>query len=214
VTRFSLFSFVLLVILSGCTVTQPTPTPPPKRIETIDDGITRLLEEAQTAFDENRLTTPPEHSAYQRYLDVLSSEPANEKALAGINTIVEQYLSWALNQAEIGHYRRAREYVDKARWVDGTHPNIDPVFNAIIEREKAIVTRFDLNLDAVHNRRVSKLLLRHISRQIRPDTTFVTIQAPDDTTGRWLYQQLNDRVDFRIQAKFERSSNPAILLSR
>lgn len=216
VTRCIPPGFMLLLIVTGCSVTQPEPVHPEKveTTETEDVVVPRLLAEAGIAFEDDRLTTPREESAYQRYLDVLALDPSNQEARLGINRIIEQYLSWALSQADLGHYSRARTYVARAQDIDGVHPNIGPVLKSIAEKENAVETRFELDPDDVADRRVSKLMLRHIARRITAETTFVTIQAPDDASGRWLYQQLNNRVDFRIPARFKPAGLPAIVLSR
>ena len=214
VTRFFTFSFTLLLLLSGCTVTKPTPTKPPPAAPTPVDPVVRLLDLAASAFENQQLTTPFETSAYRYYLDVLSIDPDNPDGHLGISNIIEQYLSWALNHVHEGNYRQARQYVGRAQSIDETHPNIQPVLQSIRERENAVVTRFDLATSDVRNRKVSKMMLRHIAASIERNRAFVTIQAPDDASGRWLYRELNSRVDFRIEARFEFGSKPAILLSQ
>lgn len=212
VTRNTALSISFIFALAGCTVTEQTPpVKPPARV--VEDPIARLLDLAQVAFDNKQLTTPRESSAYRFYLDVLGIDPDNEAAHLGISNIIEQYLSWALDHAATGNYKRARQYVGRAQSIDETHPNIPPVLKSIKEREQAVVTKFELDSFDVKARRVSKMMLRHIAKQIKPDVTFVTIQAPDDASGRWLYQELNSRVDFRIQAKFE-IGKPRIYLSK
>ena len=178
-----------------------------------ENPIDRLLAKAELAFEKTYLTTPTDSCAFRFYSDALKINPQNEVALLGINNIVEQYLSWALNNADIGNYDRARHYLERARSIDDSHPNIQPVLQSIQEHEQAIVNEFHLDPERVEARKVSKTMLRRIARLISAHNTFVTIQAPDDATGRWLYKELNERVDFRIQAEFELSKNPRIYLS-
>ena len=212
VTHFFALSFSLVLIITGCTVPQrQQPVDPPMAI--VENPADRLLARAQLAFEKNQLTTPEESSAYRFYLDVLGIDPDNQTARLGINNIVEQYLSWALDNAKSGNHERARQYFQRARSIDGSHPNIKPVLQSIEENEQSVVTKFDLDPERVKARRVSKMGLSHIARQIIPEKTFVTIQAPDDASGRWLYQELNRRVDFRIEAVFEIGRQPCIYLS-
>ena len=179
----------------------------------VENPVEELLAKAQLAFEKNQLTTPEKSSAYRFYMDVLGIDPYNQRAHLGISNIVEQYLSWALANAENGDYDQAKQYLQQAQSIDGSHPNIQPVLQSIEEHEQAVVTKFNLDPVRVKARRVSKMVLGHIARQISPDNTFVTIQAPDDASGRWLYQELNRRVDFRIQADFEIGRQPRIYLS-
>ena len=208
-----LVSFIwLFLVAAGCAVQQPKQIIETSRVVE-ENPIDRLLAKAELAFEKNHLTTPTDSSAFRFYTDALKINPQNEVALLGINNIVEQYLSWALNNADIGNYDRARHYLERARSIDGSHPNIQPVLQSIQEHEQAIVNEFHLDPERVEARKVSKTMLRRIARLISAHNTFVTIQAPDDATGRWLYKELNERVDFRIQAEFELSKNPRIYLS-
>ena len=204
--------FSLLLLATGCAVQQPkqideTPT------VVAENPINQLLTEAKLAFKKNQLTTPSDSSAYRFYMDALKIDPKNEKALLGINNIVEQYLSWALAKADIGDYDRARQYLQHARSIDRSHPNIQPVLLSIKEQEQAKIKEFDIDPERLEARRVSKMVLRRIAQEIIDNNTFVTIQAPDDASGRWLYRELNDRVDFRIQAAFKINKKPRIYLS-
>lgn len=211
-TRFPALSFALLILVCGCTVTEQTPDEPAPPEPVTIDPVIRLLDLALTAFENKQLTTPFETSAYRHYLDVLSFDPDNQAAHLGISNIIEQYLSWALDHTRDGNYQRARHYVGRAQSIDDTHPNIQPVLQAIRDQEQAVATRFELKSEDVRERRVSKMMLRYIARQIIEDKTFVTIQAPDDASGRWLYQELNNRAAFRIPAEFKMGS-PLIILS-
>ena len=213
VTRHLTLSFLMLLFCGCEVVQQPPPQIVKQPIEVVDNPVDNRLNRAQQAFEQNHLTTPEESSAFRFYNDVLNIDPQNAIAQAGIANIVEQYLTWALDNAQSDHYDRARQYVRLAQSVDASHPNIQPILQSIDERERAIVTSFDLNAQEVRARRVSKLVLRHIARQIEPGRTFVTIRAQDDASGRWLYQELNKRVDSRIQAEFEIGNQPRILLS-
>ena len=73
---------------------------------------------------ESRLTTPIEDNAYYRYLQVLAIDPTNEDANTGISNIVEEYLDWSLESVANRNFRAATNYLNTARSVDDTHPNI------------------------------------------------------------------------------------------
>lgn len=172
-----------------------------------------LLNEASDALAANRLTTPKNQNAYDYFREVLALEPNNQAAVNGINVIVETYLAWALDHVETGNLRRARQYVTKAESIDPKHPNIKPVVNRINDREELRVVSYPINATALRQRDLSGINFDGMAAEIVRRQGFVTIKAPNDPSGRWLYQKLNERVSFRIQAKFERSSKPLILVS-
>jgi len=210
VTRYLVLSFVLSVFISGCTVAPPVKQPPVVSTKT---EIQKLLFFADTAMEQNRLTTPTDDNAFDYYKQVLRQDPSNELALDGINRIVERYLAWALDHAERSNLRQARQYVSLAEGIDPGHPNIQPVVNKINDQEDKVVSIFKLDSAAVRNESVDPALLEKIATRIQRHRAFITIRAPDDRSGRWLYQALNRRVDFRIEARFERSSNASVSLT-
>ena len=210
--RYFTVCYLLIIFNIGCTNQEPNHVVE-TGIKTIKSPINQLLEQAEIAFEKNHLTTPSDLSAYRFYLDVLRINPHNETALSGINNIIEQYLSWALKKADSGNYWQARLYVQRAKSIDVSHPNIEPVIQSIEERERAVVTKFEVDPEQLEARRVNKILLRQIARKISENHAFVTIQAPNDASGRWLYKELNNRVNFRIEAAFERGKQSFVYLS-
>lgn len=186
----------------------------PREINSTDLRINVLLSDANAAFDKNRLTTPKHDNAYHRYLAMLSIEANNPEALNGINAIVEKYLSWALDNAEQGKLSRARQYVAKAELIDESHPNIIPVVKMINDLEDKTTTVFQLDPVSVRNKQATRIDFARIAGQIQLHHAFVIIRAASDVSGRWLYQELNQRVDFRIEARFEQSKSPSISLVR
>ncbi|MFT7221993.1 MAG: hypothetical protein ACI8Z1_003616 [Candidatus Azotimanducaceae bacterium] len=209
-TRFIALSFAPIVFLMGCAVqSQTTPRELPAEINPIEV----LLEQAGSALQANRLTTPRSMSAYHYYQQVLLTDPNNSLAKNGINSIVETYLAWALDDVDQGKLSRARQYVTKAESIDHKHPNIKPVVARINDREEARVVRYTIETGALRQRDASRIDLDGIADEITRRKGFLTIHAPNDPSGRWLYQQLNERVPFRIEAKFERSSAPLVMIT-
>ena len=194
----------------GCTVQTPQRPPAPP---VPNSPVAALLSAGDTSLAANRLTTPREESAYFYYRQVLALEPDNQHALNGINTIVETYLDWALDHVESGNLVRARQYVTKAESIDARHPNIKAVVNRINDREETRVVSYPVDAIALRQRDATKINFDRIAAEIVRRRGFVTIRAPNDPDGRWLYQQLNERVSFRIQAKFERTGQSVILVS-
>jgi len=180
----------------------------------VESQVDRLLAAAELNYSNNQLTTPRDNNALQKYRAVLKRDPGNVDALDGINRIVEKYLAWARDHAEQGNISKARLYVARAETVDASHPNIDPVVNLINDREDQKTTLFTLRRNDVLNRNAARIAFDTIARQITRNQSFATIRAPDDASGRWIYQELNARVPFRVEAAFEVQNTPSVLLSR
>lgn len=208
-TRFLVLSFVLPIFIVGCTA-QTDKRPAPKPTET---ALERLLANAELNLENNQLTTPVGNNALEKYRAALLQEPNNLEALDGINRIVEKYLAWARDHADQGNVSKARLYVARAESVDASHPNLAPVVTLINEREEQKTLLFSLNRSDVLNRLTNQLELDEIATQVTRTRAFVTIRAPDDASGRWIYQALNSRVPFRVEAAFEVRSAPSILLT-
>ncbi len=180
--------------------------------ETRQPLIASLLAAAREDFEAQRLTTPIEQSAYQKYLRILSIDETNQAAIEGINTIVEQYLSWAIDKATQDNHARALQYLAKARSIDATHPNIQPVSLLIDQARTRATTVYRLPADAVAQRRGSEIDFRGISARILEQGALISIRAANDATGRWLYQELNRHAGVRIEARFETGHPPSISL--
>ena len=210
VTRYLVLSFILSVFISGCTVTPPVKPP---RVDSTEVKVQQMLSSADTAMEENRLTTPTGDNAFNRYQQVLKLDPSNKRAIDGINRIVERYLAWALDHAERSNLKRARYFVSLAEGIDPGHPNIQPVVNKINDQEDKVVSVFKLDATSVRDQSVDPARLETIAASIGRHRAFIIIRAPDDPSGRWLYQELNRRLSFRVEARFERSSNASVSLT-
>ena len=210
-TRSIAPSFVLLIILAGCAVQQP-PAPAPELQPETPDPVTQLLDLADTALEQDQLTTPADNNAYDLYRRVLELSPGNPRALNGISNIVEQYLSWAIGNTQRGNHARARHYAGKAQDIDRGHPSIEAVFRMINEREDAVSRTFRLDPREVRRRSVAPAQFETMVSSLKQDS-FVTIYARNDAEGRWLYQQLNNRVSFRVKASFEQNQIPMVRIS-
>ena len=211
----------LILALTGCkatnsrsstpTATQPVVTTPAAPVR--DPRIQRLLEEAYFAFMESRLTTPIEDNAYYRYLQVLAIDPTNEDANTGISNIVEEYLDWSLESVANRNFRAATNYLNKARSVDDTHPNISAVETRITEYRNASEEHYSLDPLVLNSKTTeTPQTLVAIAQRIQETAANVIISARSDAEGRWIYQQLNAQTDNRIKARFERRSKPGVRL--
>lgn len=87
--------------------------------------VAGLLNEAKFAFAANRLTTPLNDNAFNRYQAVLFLDADNEAAKAGIGFIVERYLRFAENSKSPAGRNL---YLSKAQWVAESQPELAPKF--------------------------------------------------------------------------------------
>jgi hypothetical protein len=215
--RLKWFVLLLALGLVGCELIQPPPEPdvPRQTISDEESALQRevewLLDEALLAFRANRLTTPLNDNAYYRYLRVMSLDPDNAEAKQGITDIVEKYLDWAMQNAVDGRFRQATNYLNKARSVDETHPNIVAVERYIDEHQSSEKLSYPLALDGLKERAAWLAeQITEIGRAASHNNAFVVIVARNDAEGRWIYQQLNKASADRIRARIELGRRPAI----
>jgi len=177
------------------------------------DAINILLDDAYLAFAENRLTTPLDNNAYFKYLQILSLDPTNASANQGIVEIVEKYLEWAINAVETQQYRKAVNYINKARSVDETHPNILAVEKKVAALRASNRMTYHLSIEALNGQQQWLIEeLHEIGEKTELQQATVVITARNDREGRWIYQQLNDATPNRVRATFELGNIPKVRL--
>lgn len=218
---------LVLMTLSACQMLPPSApagkpdappqTPPPVAESHVptdaEREIQHLLAGAATALAADRLTAPPEDCAYYRYVRVLALDPGNADAGIGISDIVERYLNLALREAESRRFGRARHYLNSARSVDDSHPNIEAVTRQIEELERAHSTRYKLPPDGLESKSVAVAArLREIGREIARRGATIVITARSDSEGRWIYQQLNEVTGTRVRAQLQLGTPPSVEL--
>ncbi len=175
--------------------------------------IADLLLEAGDAFDDDRLTTPVDDSAYLIYLQILSLDPENVAAERGIADIVERYLEWAISNAGEFNLRKATDYLRRAASVDPGHPNIAAVSAMVEERRRAHTVFHSLPRDALRSRNAAAVdTLRDIGNQISATGASAVIVARSDAEGRWIYQQLNATAEARVRAELRFGETPGVRL--
>jgi hypothetical protein len=221
----ALLALSLLVLIGGCrapmpAATEPTPdatagaAAPGSSSSPEQRAIEVLLEEADRALAELRLTTPADDNALDRYLHVLVLEPGHAEALAGIDRVVETYLDLSLRATARGDTERARHYLDLAEQVHPGHPRIAAT-RARVERALAApVHRFELDAEALAQRDPRLAIrLAGFGSAAKREELLVLIRAPRDDWGRWIYQQMNEAPPgIRLRARSEIGRPPAIEL--
>ncbi|MCB1644953.1 MAG: hypothetical protein KDI36_05850 [Pseudomonadales bacterium] len=215
-----LLSVVFLLTLTACDslLQKPQDTSPEQAVtEPInpnhDPEIEKLLREARVAYEADLLTTPVDNNAYLRYLQVLSIDEQEPRALAGISEIVDKYLTWALNEISAGDLHNARDYLRKAIAVDDRHPNIPAVENRLAAAESHQTRDYKLLPEELARlEEADSQKLQQIAREIEKSDARIVIYASSDSTGRKIYQYLNRFTSNRIRASFEIARTPAIRL--
>lgn len=176
--------------------------------------ILELLDNADLAIRDKRLTDPRGNSAADFYRQVLVLQPGFEEAERGLKTIVDRYVDWSDAAMRQGRLDRARKYLAKARQLDDSHPAIHAAAERLRQQGQrgSGYTRISVRELRVKSSDLKQLLGR-LADQIRLDDARVIIEAPTDVQGRWIYQQLNNRhQEFRIRANLRLDPQPGIRL--
>lgn len=210
-TRY--FPVLVTIVLGGCQlqaiapndvpVVDATGRPSPVVAEN-NERILELLEQARSALEDNRLTTPVDDNAYLRYLQVLAITPDQPDALLGIAAVVDRYLSWAIDDIYAGYYTRAGDYINKAASVDENHPNLAATRRLLARYRDGTTDSYAFDRRTIENSPDTLTgEFTHIAMEINEKDADVVIEAPTDAIGRWLYQQLNEVLEARVRARFE-----------
>ena len=190
--------------------------PQPREPAPIEDArIVRLLEAAEQALAEDRLTTPEIGSAHSLYQEILKLNPGDQRAQRGFEKIVERYVKLALTAAERQRYAQGRLMLERAREVDPAHPAIAPTERQLELLENARRDKVRLDAEALANRASAvRSTLKRLGQRASEGGCRVSINARSDAEGRWVYQQLNSGAgDARVRARLTVASPPTVELT-
>ena len=84
-----------------------------------------MLNGAKLALDDNRLMSPANDNAYDRYRKVLDLDPKNAKAREGLRAVASRYLGLADAAQSKGDLGQAREFLARAEKADPNLPGLD-----------------------------------------------------------------------------------------
>ncbi len=76
--------------------------------------IAKLLKKARQQFSKKQLINPAKDNAWITYKKILSLDPDNKQALAGIDNITKTYVKWGKEEIVKGNYKRAGHFFNKA----------------------------------------------------------------------------------------------------
>lgn len=198
---------------------EPAADPRATRAQTLE----AWLDQADRALSEDRLLTPPEDNAHDRYRAVLYLDPDNRRAESGLQAIVLRYLDLARSAARQGAFAQAREMLERASTVDPDNSLVAELAREVAEAEerrklKAPMVRSEdsylLDPGRLARRDASLVEKLHELAQTVKDTgAFVLIVSRTDAEGRWIYQQMRDALpNYLLRGNIKRGSPPQIKL--
>lgn len=179
-----------------------------------DAALQDLLDAADRAVAEDRLTTPANHNAFDYYAQARRLAPAHARIRIGIERIVERYLALAQQAMQRQRWANVRLMLDRATIVDAEHPGIEPLRRQLRLLAGARRLTLALNQSAVRGRQpASAAKLATFGKPARQANARVTIRAANDADGRWIHQQLsNAHGTRRIRASLEIGLPPLVTI--
>ena len=174
-----------------------------------------ILYEAKVAYEDNRLMSPSDNNAYDRYQQVLRLDPGNEVAAAGIQDIVVRYIALAdaaMAQAKIGD---AESLLERAASLNPERPELAAAYQRLEAARHTRVARFDIDPRALAEQDLELMVrLAEIARLIEGSEATFLINARSDAEGRWIYKVMREAVGgYRLRGNIDISSTPNILVT-
>jgi hypothetical protein len=190
----------------------PPPSAPAALSESELDRLDELLTRGDDALKDDRLLTPIDDSAYDYYTAALKLAPEHPSALAGISKLVDRYLVLAADAIQRGRYDRAKNLLERARFIDSGHDGIALAEEKIALFERATRRRIPLDGAALSSRSPEIAAdLAAWGKLAKTDRAWVTISARNDAEGRWIYQQLRRAPgERRIRAELVIAAVPGL----
>lgn len=173
-----------------------------------------ILYEALQALGDDRLLTPVDDNAHARFMRVLAYDADNQIALQGLRDIVLRYLQLSEQSMHRGLFEEANTMLDRARFVDADHPEIERVSLAIEAEMNSEDLFFELDSREFSRRsEQAENQLADIAQQARQHSAFFLITAPNDDLARWMVSIMREAVDgHRLRGNIEMASRTSIRL--
>lgn len=106
---------------------QPAPSaalPAPVNTVPADTALAQLLRRADQALAAGQLLAPPGNNAADLYREALQRDPHEQRALNGLEAIIDKLLADADAQLQQRHLDAAQQLVDAARALSPAHPHV------------------------------------------------------------------------------------------
>lgn len=193
------------------------------------DNIAALLNQAEQALAQDKLTTPVHDNALDRYQAVLLMEPGNTAAKSGIDRVAQRYCRLAYGAIQSGRLQQAQAYLTKAQGINPKLVAIAPLRKQLAaartkaRQPKQPVGPIELqansnkvSLPATPLGRRSEALadaLKTLALQVKEQDAYVLIVARNDAEGRWVYQTMKSALPgYRLRGNIELGQVPQIEL--
>ncbi|OAD21152.1 peptidase C14 caspase catalytic subunit p20 [Candidatus Thiomargarita nelsonii] len=89
--------------------------------------VSQQLRECKKHFQANRLTTGKGGTAFVCYRDVLTKDPNNVEAKAGLKEIEDRYVAWINRALKRGQRYKAKRYLPRLCKVNPKSPNLTEI---------------------------------------------------------------------------------------
>ncbi len=231
--RWNLFCLATgaLLLLGGCatqerqTVYSGTPAPVAEAPPPQDNGnaaafarsmmLADILYAARTAYEDNRLMSPANDNAYDRFIEVLQLDPGNAVAMQGIRDIVQRYIELADAATMLGKFSEADSLLDRAASLDPERAELASARSRLEAAQRNKIDTYALDPEGLRSQSLEMMTrLGEIAQQImRNEATFL-INARNDEEGRWIYKIMRESVGgYRLRGNIDISGTPNILVT-
>lgn len=187
--------------------------------------VSELLAEADAALAADRLMTPIEDNAFDRYHAVLILQPGNEAALQGLHALFNRYVFLTRDAILTGEYGKARALIERARAVDSGSELLALLEAEVSEKQRERARNqpqvvLDPNQKEIElsiaglNRRDDAMVevLQTLAMQVREADETLLIVARSDSEGRWIYQRMAEGVPgYRLRGDIRLGRVPKVL---
>ncbi len=130
--------------------------------------IADTLFEGLQALDDDRLMTPIDDNAHQRFQRVLAMDPGNAIALDGLNRIVIRYVELSAEASRSGLFANAEALLENARNINDKHPTLLEAWIELESERNSNDLFFNLDSGEFARRTEGALSLIHISEPTSP----------------------------------------------
>jgi hypothetical protein len=214
-----------VVVAEPKPVVKPAPRP--------QTGIDRLLAQADWAFKRGRYTLPEEDNAFDRYRAVLTLDPNNQRARAGVDSVHMAYVDYVRAIRTSGNLPYAYDLIARGNHYFPGSPLLRKLSDEIrsaqaaanAARQKAMKSadisipqsldgaKVQLSEQQLTQRSAEvKRTLETLAKRVKISDESILILARNDREGRWIYQTMQEAVTgYRIRGDIQISRVPAIM---
>ncbi len=185
--------------------------------------IVTLLRAAEDAALGNRLTTPLNDNAFDRYQAVLVLDHGNAQAKRGLAFIAERYLEWAqasINRGDLVHAEimvvKARVVKPESAAVKKLEDNIRNYISPVLKHPPQALNdkEWPLNVALLNSHHPQLILkLGVLAERLKLSGETVLIVARNDKEGRWIYKQMRQAIPgYRLRGDIQMGQQPRVVI--